>query len=51
MERSDRPGYDWKISTSLVLDPTAPSTYTINIDLLLFDGVKQRIQIIVQWSS
>ena len=51
VEKSDRPGYDWKISTSLVLDPTAPSTYTINIDLLLFDGVKQRIQIIVQWSS
>jgi len=49
ISHSDIPGYDWVISTSFVLDPTGPTSYVIEIDLYLFDGVKQVIEVEVSW--
>jgi len=46
---SDKPEYDWVISTSLVLDPTGPDEYRIVVDLFLFNGIKQQITITIRW--
>ncbi|MCE4628175.1 MAG: hypothetical protein F7C34_03390 [Desulfurococcales archaeon] len=46
---SDDPNYDWVITTSFVLDPTGPDTYTITIDLYLFNGARDTIEVEVRW--
>lgn len=49
INRSDDPNYDWVITTSFVLDPTGPNTYTITINLYLFDGTREIIEVEVRW--